>query len=395
MAALDGMRVLDMTQYEAGTSCTQMLAWLGADVVKVESPRGDPGRGVTRDPGSVAQYFLNYNSNKRSIVLDLKSEKGRELFLGLVPHYDVFVENYGPGTIEALNIGYDVLSAINPGIIYGRIKGFGLSGPYSEYNCYDWVAQAAAGAFSVTGPADGPPMMPGPTVGDSGTGMQMAIAILAAYLQRQRTGRGQHIEISMQEAVTAFMRTQGLGGWGKTPAPRTGGTRGSATTGVYACAPGGPNDYIFIMCVTTGQWDALCVGMERDDLAADPRFADGASRVQHSEALAAEIEVWTRQHTKHEAMRLLAAAGAPCSAVLDTAELFSDPHLAARGFIQHLQHEQAGEVQVMRNPVRMSECEVPMRAAPVLGAHTDDVLAADLGLSAETLTALREAHVIG
>lgn len=394
MAALDGMRVLDMTQYEAGTSCTQLLAWLGADVVKVESPRGDPGRAVTRDPSTVSQYFLNYNSNKRSIVLDLKSDKGRELFLSLVPHYDVFVENYGPGTIEALNLGYETLSAINPGLIYGRIKGFGLSGPYSDYNCYDWVAQAAAGAFSVTGPADGPPMMPGPTVGDSGTGLQMALAITAAYVQKQRTGEGQLIEISMQEAVTLFMRTQGLGGWGVTPGPRTGGTRGSATTGVYPCAPGGPNDYIFIMCVTTGQWDSLCVGMDRPDLAADARFTDGTSRMQYSADLALEIEAWTKSHTKYEAMQLLGTAGAPCSAVLDTTELFTDPHLAARDFIQRLDHETAGEVRVMRNPIRMSRSEVPMRAAPVLGGSTFDVLAADIGLSAEELASLREDHVI-
>ena len=395
MAALDGMRVLDMTQYEAGTSCTQMLAWLGADVVKVESPRGDPGRGVTRDPAAVSQYFLNYNSNKRSIVLDLKSDKGRQIFLALVPHYDVFVENYGPGTIEALNLGYDTLSGINPGLIYGRIKGFGLSGPYSEFNCYDWVAQAAAGAFSVTGNADGPPMIPGPTVGDSGTGLQMALAITAAYVQKQRTGEGQLIEVSMQEAVTLFMRTNGLGGWGTTPGPRTGTTRGAATTSVYPCAPGGPNDYIFIMCVTTGQWDSLCVGMDRPDLVHDPRFADGQSRVQNSAELAAEIEAWTRSRTKYEAMQILGAAGAPCSAVLDTAELFTDPHLMARDFIQHLEHETAGDVRVMRNPIRMSGSEVAMRAAPILGGSTGEVLASDLGLSEHELAELRESHAIG
>ena len=188
MPALEQMRVLDMTQYEAGTSCTQLLAWLGADVVKLESPARRPGRGVSRDPAVVSQYFLNYNSNKRSIVLDLKSAAGRELFLRLVPNYDVFVENDGPGAMEGLDIGYDVLRELNPGLIYGRIKGFGLSGPYSDYNCYDWVAQAAAGAFSVTGHADGPPLMPGTTVGDSGTGLQMALAITAAFVQKQTTG---------------------------------------------------------------------------------------------------------------------------------------------------------------------------------------------------------------
>src|SRR5579884_683289 len=207
MAALDGMRVLDMTQYEAGTSCTQVLAWLGAEVVKVEPPRGDPGRQTAPGSNSVSQYFLNYNSNKQSVVLDLAKPEGRELLLRLVPRFDVFVENYGPGVIEQLNIGYEVMRPLNPGLIYGRIKGFGLSGPYSGYKSYDWVAQAAAATFSVTGTPDGPPMRPAPTIGDSGTGIQMALAITAAYVQKQRTGEGQFIEISMQEAVTMFMRT--------------------------------------------------------------------------------------------------------------------------------------------------------------------------------------------
>lgn len=395
MLALETMRVLDMTQYEAGTSCTQALAWLGADVVKLESPRGDPGRGVSRDPTVVSQYFLNYNSNKRSIVLDLKSAEGRELFLGLVPKFDVFVENYGPGAVESLDVGYEILRPLNPGLIYGRIKGFGLSGPYSEYNCYDWVAQAAAGALSVTGYADGPPLMPGPTVGDSGTGLQMALAITAAFVQKQRTGEGQLIEISMQEAVTMFMRTQGLAQWGKVPARRAGGTRGAATTAVYACAPGGPNDYIFMMVVTTHQWDALCSAMGRHDLAADPRFEDGASRVANGEALAAEIAAWTVQRTKYEAMNELARAGVPCSATLDTAELFTDPHLTARGFIRTATHETAGEVTLLGNPMRMSASPTTLRAAPLLGQHTAEVLSADLGLSADEIARLRAAGTLG
>jgi len=390
MPALEQMRVLDMTQYEAGTSCTQLLAWLGADVVKVESPRGDPGRGVSRDPTVVSQYFLNYNSNKRSIVLDLKSPAGRELFLRLVPNYDVFVENYGPGAMEGLDIGYELLRELNPGLIYGRIKGFGLSGPYSEYNCYDWVAQAAAGAFSVTGHADGPPLMPGTTVGDSGTGVQMALAITAAFVQKQTTGLGQLIEVSMQEAVTLFMRTQGLAHWGKAPAGRTGALRGAATTAVYPCAPCGPNDYVFIMVVTTQQWDALCTAMDRHDLTSDPRFHDGAARVANGEALAAEISAWTMCHTKYEAMRLLAEAGVPSSATLDTTELFTDPHLASRGFIQTVQHPTAGDITLMSNPLRMSASPTSLRAAPLLGQHTAEVLAADLGLTAAEVDALRE-----
>ena len=214
--ALEGVRILDMTQYEAGTSCTQHLGWLGADVVKIEAPTGDPGRytglGMGQLPGD-PQYFLNYNANKRSVVLDLKSDRGRQLFLDLVPHFDAFVENYAPGAIERLDIGYERLRELNPKIVYGRLKGFGLSGPYKDYKSFDWVAQASAGTFSTTGEPDGPPTRPGPTMADSGTGVQMALAILAAYIEAQRTGQGQLIELSMQEAVTMFMRTLGLMNW--------------------------------------------------------------------------------------------------------------------------------------------------------------------------------------
>jgi len=393
VGALEGMRVLDMTQYEAGTSGTQLLAWLGAEVVKVEPPTGDPGRAVsTQTP--VSQYFLNYNANKRSVVIDLKNPKGYELFLQLVPHYDVFVENYGPGAVESLGIGPEKLRAINPRLIYARLKGFGLSGPYAQYNCYDWVAQAAAGAFSVTGSPDGPPMLPGTTCGDSGAGVQLALAITAAYVQQQRTGKGQLIELSMQEAVTLFMRTQGLQGWGHSPASRSGARRGSATTDVYPCLGGGPNDYLFIMVVTSAQWDALCAAMDRPDLLVDPRFVDSDARVQHSDELWEEIAAWTRQHPKYEAMHILASYGVPCSAVLDTHELFTDPHLTARGFIKEIQHPTGDTYKVMDCPIRMSESPVEHRPAPLLGADTRSVLARDLGLSVTEVEELVNSGVV-
>ncbi len=394
MPALEGMRVLDMTQYEAGTSCTQLLAWLGADVVKVEPPgRGDPGRGVA--PGDVvSQYFLNYNSNKRSITIDLMSPEGRDLILDMVPHYDVFVENYGPGVIEKMNIGYDVMCERNPGIIYGRIKGYGLSGPYSHYKCYDWVAQAAAGTFSVTGPADGPPTSPSPTIGDSGTGMQMALAITAAFVQKQRTGEGQFIEIAMQEAVTLFMRTVGARQWGREETPRTGNRRGMPTD-VYPCKGGGPNDYAFIMCVTTRMWDTLCAAIGKPELADDPRFETGLVRQENGDILWEEIAEWTRQYDKHEVMRILGDAGVPCSATMSTLDLFHDPNLTARGFIQEVEHEEAGTRILMGNPMRMSKSTVPLKAAPLLGGSTTEVLAADLGLDGAAIDALRTKGIVG
>jgi formyl-CoA transferase len=380
------MRVLDMTQYEAGTSCTQLLAWLGAEVVKVEPPTGDPGRGVGAGMDHT-QYFMNYNANKRSIQLNLKDPRGRELLLKLAPHFDAFVENYGPGAIEGLDIGYETMKAVNPRIIYARIKGFGLSGPYSGFNSYDWVAQAAAGTFSVTGEPDGPPTHPGPTFGDTGTGMQMALAITAAYVQQQRTGEGQFIEISMQEAVTMFMRTLGLMNWGKEPAPRTGIHHGQALVSTYPCKGDGPNDWVFIMPTTQSMWDALLTVLDRHDLLTDERFSNPARMAENRMALYEEVAQWTRQRTKHEAMEVLGTAGVPCSYVFDTMDLFTDPHLTEREFIQTVDHPAVGEVQLMRNPIRM-EGVVPLQHSPLLGGDTEAVLRHDLGLSGAEIAEL-------
>ena len=399
MPALDGVRVLDMTQYEAGTSCTQALAWLGADVVKVEPPEhGDPGRGVGRsDNTDYSTYFCAWNANKRSVALDLRNERGRNLLLELAPRFDVFVENYGPGVVERLDIGYEALRAVKPEIIYARIKGFGVSGPYADYRCMDMIAQAAAGAFSITGEADGPPMMPGPTTGDSGTGVQAAMAILAAYVQRLRTGRGQHIEISMQEAMAYFVRTRTFIGsaWGTKATPRTGNAGGLPPVNIYPCRPFGPNDYIYLMPVNQGHWDGLCAAIDRADLLIDERFATTCGRIENGAALYEEIAAFTRTRNKHEAMETIAAAGVPCSACLDTAELHHDKHLTERGFVQELDLPVHGKVPMLGFAPRLSESQVPMTRPPRLGEHTDEVLAAELGLAAAELATLRQAGVIG
>jgi formyl-CoA transferase len=398
--ALEGIRILDMTQYEAGTSCTQALAWMGADVVKVEPPTyGDPGRRVRLGQGN-APYFINWNSNKRSIVLDLAQPEGRQLLLDMAPHYDVFVENYGPGVVEKLNIGYEVMKQAHPGIIYAQLKGFGLTGPYADYKCFDMVAQAAAGAFSVTGEADGPPMRPGPTIGDAGTGVQLALAITAAYIQRERTGQGQHIEISMQEAMTYYMRTQIANGadWGNAVAKRTG-NGPTAPVNLYPCAgqdgaPTGPNDYAFIMCVTTRMWDSLCAAMERPELAVDPRFETPESRVENATQLYEEIASWTTQYTKHEVMSILGDAGVPVSKNFDTVDLFNDEHLNSRDFVHTLDHPEHGEIRLLGWAPRMSNSHVPIRTAPLMGEHSDEVLTEDLALTPEQLQQLRTTGVV-
>ena len=396
MPALEGMRILDMTQYEAGTSCTQALAWLGADVVKLEPPQiGDPGRGVRNGHGNTP-YFINWNSNKRSVVLDLSRSEGRELFLQMVPRFDVFVENYGPGVVEKLQIDYETLKAAHPSLIYARLKGFGTSGPYSDYKCFDMVAQAASGAFSVTGEPDGPPMRPGPTIGDSGTGVQLALAITAAYAQQQRTGEGQLIEISMQEAMTYFMRTQVAGGaeWGDAVVPRRGAGRG-ARSNLYPCKPGGPNAYVYIMCPTLRMWEALCTTIKRPDLANNPRASTREGLEEGADALIETISAWTSEHGKWEVMQILGEAGVPCSAVFDTVDLFANEHLISRGFVHTLDHPEHGEIKLLGWAPQMSQSEVPIQRAPLMGEHSDEVLREELSLSEERLAALREAGVVG
>ena len=400
MPALDGVRILDMTQYEAGTSCTQALAWLGADVVKVEPPGGDPGRAFRGgDAGNRidAPYFINWNSNKRSIAIDLSTPEGRDLLLSMAPHYDAFVENYGPDRMEKLGIDYEVMRGVNPRIVYGRVKGFGLSGPWKDYKCFDPIAQAAAGAFSVAGEEGGPPMWPGTTTADAGTGLTMALSILAAYIQAQRTGEGQMIEVSMQEAMTYFMRTRVAGGsdWGQTVVGRWNNTS-RPTIALYPCAPGGSNDWINLVAVTSKHWDALVATIDRPELLTDPRFSDPIARMESTATEVYEIIAgWTRQRTKWQAMEALSAAGVPCSAVLDTVEVHANPHLRERGFIHTLDHPHHGEIQLLGWAPRMSKSDVPLQRAPLLSEHADEVLEADLGLDEPQVQALREAGIVG
>jgi formyl-CoA transferase len=396
MGALDGMKVLDLTQYEAGTTCTQYLANLGATVYKVENPGiGDPGRG-TEGAGKDSIYFLSFNHNKKSVCIALNTPKGRELFLDLVKRVDVVVENFSYGTMAKLKLGYDVLKTANPAIIYCTIKGFGTTGPFKEYKCFDWVAQAAGGAFSVTGTADGPPMRPGATVADTGTGNHAAIGILAAYIERQRTGQGQVVEVSMQETMVNFMRTQISyrerydGG----VVPRRG-NRSVSPTSLFPCAPGGPNDWVFLFPVTTRMWDALITAIDRPELATDERFATPQARARHGDELDEEISKWTRERTKWEVMEYLGPLGVPVGAVYDSADIFNDRHLNERGQILTYTHPGRGEVQMPAPPVHLSRSDVPVIPAPLLGQHTAEVLWTELGLGASEVEQLTEQRVLG
>ena len=317
--------------------------------------------------------------------------------LRMAPNFDVFVENYGPGVIERLHIGYDVLRDANPGLIYARIKGFGTSGPYADFRCMDMVAQAAAGAFSITGEADGPPMMPGPTTGDSRYrraschGDSRRLRAEAAH-RRGPGDRALHAGgDGLLRAHPGFHRLR----LGNARDARSGNAGGLPPVNIYACKPFGPNDYIYLMPVNQGHWDGLCAAMDRGDLLIDPRFETTSKRMQNGEALYAEISNWTAERTKYEAMETIAAAGVPCAACLDTAELHHDKHLTSRGFVHHLDLPVHGEVPMLGFAPRMSASDVPMTRPPRLGEHTDEVLTKELDLDGDALSSLRDAGVIG
>lgn len=398
MQALDHIKVLDLTQFEAGPSCTEILAFLGADVVKLEPPKGgDQGRYLITDkPGLDSPYFLLLNANKKSISLNLKSEKGKELCKKLLPHFDVLVENYGPGALQALGFGYDVVSQINPRMIYAQVKGFGTYGPYSGFKSFDMIAQATGGAMSITGTSETPPLRPGPTIGDTGTGIHCAVGILAALMQREKTGKGQRLEVAMQDAVVNLSRIGMMGHYyGSVPAPRTGNRVPTlAPTDLYPCSPGGSNDYAFIITTTPAMWEILVKTIGRGDLINDPRFADQSSRNKHGAELTEIISAWTKQRTKHEVMKALGEAGVPCGAVLDSGDILENEQLKQRGMITTIEHPTRGSFTMPGCAVQLSDSPTEVKPAPLLGQHNADILGSLLGLTQADLAGLKDDEVV-
>src|SRR5258708_37237734 len=396
--ALSGIRIIDMTHNQAGPACAQILAFLGADVIKLEEPTGgDVARRNMRDkPDSDSLFFLLFNANKRSLTLNLKSEDGKRLFRDVIAKSDVLLENFGPGALERLGLGWDALQKINPRLIYATIKGFGTYGPYRDYNSYEPIAQAIGGAMSVTGFPENPPTFVVPAIGDSGTGMHMAIGILAALQQRHATGQGQHVEVSMQDAVVNIIRVslrdhQRFG----TPMPRRGNQMGQTVPStIYPCAPGGPNDYVFINAWERPMWLAVLGGMGRPGLSDDPPFAEPTSRWENRAALNAIVEDWTRSRAKHEVMHLMGEAGVPCGAVQDTGEVLADPHLKAREMIVDVDYPARGTYQTVGCPVKLSESPVSVTRPPLLGEHTGELLGALCGVDPDEVKRLREAGVV-
>jgi formyl-CoA transferase len=384
-----------------------MLAWLGADVIKVETPgRGDVTRGQLRDiPDVDSLYFTMLNCNKRSVTLNMKADDGKKIFAELASRADVLVENFGPGVMDRFGFTWERLQEINPRLIYGSIKGFG-PGRYANFKAYESIAQAMGGAMSTTGFEEGVPLTTGAQIGDSGTGIHLVAAIVAALYQRVTTGRGQRVEVAMQEAVLNLCRVklrdqQRLthGPLAEYPndsfgdeVPRSGNASGGGQPGwTVKCSPGGPNDYVYVI-VQPPIWSALAALIGRPELADDPEWSTPEARLTKLDRMFALIEEWSVQHTKWEVLDELNARSVPCGPILSTRDLIEDETLAELGMIVTVDHPERGPFKTVGSPLKMSDSPVRVERSPLLGEHNAEVYG-DLGYSEEQLADLHAAGV--
>ena len=400
---LQGIKVVDFTQFEAGTTCTEALAWMGAEVVKIENPgRGDPGRRLRPGkPDDDPWYFYQFNVNKKSITVNLKSERGLQIVKDMIAKADIVAENMAPGTIERLGLDYESVKKINPRIIYCQIKGFASGSPHAKGLAFDMIAQAAGGPISVTGESnDRPPVKPGLSFGDTGTGMLMTATILGALHERNRTGQGRHLQIGMQDAMIHYMRTcfATMARTGKAAQRHgaKGGAGNNAPSGLYPTKGGGTNDYVYITVSRANpeHWARLMKLIGREELTNDARFATGDARVKNTKELDAILGEWTKQHEKREAMEKLIAVGVPAGAVFDTMELQNEPTFAERGFMQTVKHHN-GEYKQATWPVRVDGKMARIKGSPALGGDTAEVLGSWLGLDGGKVAELKSAGALG
>ncbi|MER7615949.1 formyl-CoA transferase [Nonomuraea wenchangensis] len=407
MKALEGVRILDMTHVQSGPSCTQLLAWLGADVVKLEAPTGDITRQQLRDvPGVDSLYFTMLNCNKRSITLNMKSERGKQIFTELVKDADVLVENFGPGAVDRMGFPWERLQELNPRLIYASIKGFG-TGRYARFKAYEVIAQAMGGSMSTTGFEDGPPLATGAQIGDSGTGIHAVSGILAALYQRERTGRGQRVQVAMQHAVLNLCRVKlrdqqrlAHGPLREYPnrtfgdeVPRSGNASGGGQPGwAVRCAPGGPNDYIYVIVQPVG-WQPLSGIIGRPELADDPEWATPEARLSKLDKMFQLIEEWTIRHDKWTVLDRLNAANIPCGPILSTRELVEDESLREEGIVVTVPHPERGDFVTVGSPLQLSDSPVEVRTPPLLGEHNEEIYGR-LGVGTEELAELKANGVI-
>ncbi|MCS7207821.1 MAG: CoA transferase [Dehalococcoidia bacterium] len=391
---LQGMRVLDFTQVMAGPFCTLLLGDLGADVVKVERPpEGEENRrGAVRWRGESLPFLL-INRNKRGICVDLKHPEGRKVALRLAQRADVVVENYRPGTMKDLGLDYEAVRRVKPDIIYCSISGFGQTGPYAYRGGYDLIAQGMSGLMSVTGTPEGPPVKVGVPVCDLVAGMYAAQSILAAYIYRQKTGQGQYLDVSLLESGIAltFWETAEYMATGRPPRPMGSAHRLSAP---YQAFRGSDGKYFTIGAGNQANWRRLCQAIGRPDLLEDPRFADGAGRIRHLQALQQELERTFATRPVSHWLAVLDAAEVPCGPIYTLEEVYKDPHVQARQMLVEVEHPTAGPVPHIGVPVKFSLTPGRIRRpAPTLGQHTQEVLE-EAGFSPQEIEALRQCKAV-
>jgi formyl-CoA transferase len=412
--ALDGVRILDFTHVQSGPTCTQLLAWMGADVIKVEKAgEGDVTRGQLRDiPDVDSLYFTMLNHNKRSITLDTKHPQGKAVLEKLVKHCDVLVENFAPGALDRMGFSWERINELNPRMIVASVKGFG-PGKYEDCKVYENVAQCAGGAASTTGFDDGPPLVTGAQIGDSGTGLHLALGIVAALYQRNSTGRGQKVLAAMQDGVLNLCRVklrdqQRLERTGKMTeypqypdgkfgdaVPRAGNASGGGQPGWILKCKGwetDPNAYIYFI-TQAPVWAKICKVIGQEDWITDEAFATPAARLPHLRRIFERIEEWTMTKTKFEAMDILNKDDIPCGPILSMKEIAADEGLRATGTVVEVDHPKRGKYLSVGNPIKMSDSPTEVTRSPLLGEHTDEVLA-QLGYGADAVAALRAEKVI-
>ncbi|MBU3620979.1 formyl-CoA transferase [Polynucleobacter sp. CS-Odin-A6] len=412
---LDGIRIIDFTHVQAGPACTQLLAWYGADVIKVERPgSGDVTRSQLRDiPGADALYFTMLNGNKRSLTLDTKTQEGKEVLEKMIKTSDVMVENFGPGALDRMGFSWARIQELNPKMIMASVKGFSDGHSYEDLKVYENVAQCAGGAASTTGFWDGPPTVSAAALGDSNTGMHLAIGILTALMQRQKTGKGQKVSCSMQDAVLNLCRVKlrdqqrldKIGYLEEYPqyphgtfsdvVPRGGNAGGGGQPGWVLKCKGwetDPNAYIYFT-IQGHAWEPITRAIGKPEWATDPAYMTAEARQDKIFDIFATIEVWLKDKTKYEAVDILRKFDIPCAPVFSMKELANSPDLRKSGSIVEVDHKVRGKYLTIGSPIKFSDLEIEVKPSPVLGEHTDEVLT-DLGYSADDIAKLHAAKAV-
>jgi formyl-CoA transferase len=412
---LDGIRIIDFTHVQAGPACTQLLGFYGADVIKVERPgSGDVTRSQLRDiPDADALYFTMLNGNKRSLTLDTKTPEGKEVLEKMIKVSDVMVENFGPGALDRMGFSWKRIQELNPKMILASVKGFSDGHSYEDLKVYENVAQCAGGAASTTGFWDGPPTVSAAALGDSNTGMHLAIGILTALMQRQKTGKGQKVSCSMQDAVLNLCRVKlrdqqrldKIGYLEEYPqyphgtfsdvVPRGGNAGGGGQPGWVLKCKGwetDPNAYIYFT-IQGHAWEPITKALGKPEWATDPAYMTAEARQDKIFDIFATIEDWLKDKTKYEAVDILRKFDIPCAPVLSMKELAASPDLRKSGSIVEVDHKVRGKYLTIGSPIKFSDLEIEVKPSPVLGEHTDEVLA-DLGYNADDIAKLHSAKAV-